>query len=188
MIYNTKFENYINYFIENPLKTWWKCRKYFKRPKISIHFFISPLYNCPYASYKWIGKIIDISCVDVYWKTKYDDIRYERPPYIWVCFFKRFGFSINFNTYFRNEFNEKCNFNEYYWDYLLTYLYRNNDLSKVPTYIGTSKIYKQINPKDDSIKFVDSVVQIVQYSLTKKGIKQLKYNLKSNKHPKHLYN
>lgn len=148
MIYENK---YFKFFIENPLKTWWDARKYFKRPKMSLHFFSSPTYNCPYASYKWIGKILDITSCDVIWKDKYNSPRHERSPYIWVCFFHTFGFSINFRAS-NDYFKEMC-----YWEYLLSYLHYHNDLNKWEKW---SNCYN------------DEVVDTPSYSLNKKGKKE----------------
>ena len=178
-IWNTKFESYINFFIENPIKTWWKCRRYFRFPNMSFHTFTHPMYNCPYGTFKWIGKIIDISIMDVKFKWKYDEIRFERSPYIWICFFGRFGFSINFHYYIKNEFNERELCDYIIWEYLLNYLYKYKSLSKrTPCLLRYSKIYKE---RDNEDKLVPSKYKIplVQYSLTKKGIEQLKKELKN---------
>ncbi len=34
--------SFIHIFVENPLKTWWKARKYFKIPRLHIKFFFAP--------------------------------------------------------------------------------------------------------------------------------------------------
>lgn len=167
VFYNKKFERWINLFIENPFKSWWKARKYFKLPKISIHFFSNPIYNCPYASFKWIGKILDIRSCDVQFKYKYDDIRYEYSPYIWVCFFKRFGFSINFNTYYKDEFGDTQLLDDFYWEYLLNYVYENKSLIEAFGYwYHDSKICKEHK--------VYFLIPIVPESLNKCGLKEFK--------------
>lgn len=179
MIYNKKFCTYINYYIENPFKTIWKARKYFKFPKVTINFFFNLLYNCPYASYKNVGKIFDISCCDVSYKLKYDSIRYERPPYIWICFFRLFGFSINFNKYYYNEFNERMSLDTYYWEYILNFLRYKHLLcySNAYTY---SRIYFLNNfaNTDECVRVNFKYnIPVVQYSLTNKGIERLKNEL-----------
>ena len=179
VMYSGFESKWIHFFIENPFRTWWKVRRYFKMPKLSFHLFTHPVFNCPYATYKWIGNLIDISICDVGWKTKYDEIRFERNPYIWICFFRRFGFSINFYTYYKNEFNEKQPMDDQYWEYLLDYIYRDNNLAKnIPTWVGTSKLYKEVDYETDTFKFKDYIIPVIQYSLTKKGIKKLKEDLK----------
>lgn len=178
-IWNTKFESYIDFFIENPIKTWWKCRKYFRFPNMSFHTFTHPMYNCPYATFKCIGKIIDVSIMDVMFKWKYDEIRFERSPYIWICFFRRFGFSINFHYYIKNEFNEREFCDDEIWEYLLDYLYKYKSLSKcIPHWLRDSKIYKERDKEDKLVPF-KYIIPVVQYSLTKKGIEQLKKELKN---------
>lgn len=176
--FNRKHSKYFNYFIDNPLKSYWKARKYFKFPKVSIHFFTDPVYNCPLASFKRIGSILEVWSCDVMWKTKYNSIRYERSPYIWVCFFKRFGFSINFNVYYKDEFNETQLMDDWYWEYLLEYTENNQKLSEAYSVCyGTSKLYYVWDYQKDEKKYMEYLIPIVKESLNKEGIKQLKKEL-----------
>ncbi len=180
MWWNNHFNKWINICIENPLKTWWKARKYFKRPKALIHFFSNPIYNCPYASLKNIANIVDIDICDVRWKDKYNSPRHECSPYIWVCFFKRFGFSVNWHIWYYDEFNTKCNGDMYYWEYLLDYLYYKKSLKKsYSVWTTISKIYKEItdygdNPNEDVYEPSTIVIPIVAMSLNKNGINKFK--------------
>lgn len=173
--YNKKLEKWFNFYLENPFKTWWKARKYFKRPKISINFFTHPMYNCPYASFKYIGKILDIKSCDVSYKRKYESICFEAAPYIWLCFFKRFGFSINLHTYFRDEFGDIQFLDIYYWEYLLNYLVDKKRLSTAYNVCyGTSRVYLLPDYEKDKYQAMNIPIPVVAGSLTKKGIKQLK--------------
>lgn len=99
-------------------------------PKPRLHLFKNIIYNCPYASYNRVGKIIDIWSSDVMWKDKYDSPRHERDPFIWICFFKTFGFSINFKINYVDEEGKICDGGMYYWEYLLDFLYYRKDLTK----------------------------------------------------------
>ena len=60
--------------MENPLRTWWKVRKWFRIPKPSIYFgsIISGL-PCELPN-KWI----ELHSYDVTWKDKYNKRREER--------------------------------------------------------------------------------------------------------------
>ena len=69
---------------------------------------------------------------DVSWKWKWREIRYEKDPYIWVCFFRKFGFSINYKILYKNELGENTDGGLYYWEYLLRYLYMDNRNLKAP--------------------------------------------------------
>lgn len=122
------FSNWINCYIENPIKTWWKARKYFKRPKMYFHFFLDPIFNCPYVSLNSIAKVLDISVCDVQWKDKFNSPRFERSPYVWICFFRRFGFSIDFHIFYNGYLNKRTNGDMEYWEYLLNYVYYNKTL------------------------------------------------------------
>lgn len=179
MWYNKRFTDWFSFYIENPLYTWKKAKKYFKKPEVSIHFFSNVANNCPYASINCAAKIIDIESTDVLWKDKYKSPRHERSPYIWVCFFKKFGFSINWNIYYYDEFGIKQNGDIYYWEYLLDYLYYHKDLKNYPIWCSLSQIYKKIvkygeTEEEDKYCSIDNVVPVVAMSLNKKGIKELK--------------
>ena len=99
-----------------PLRTWWKVRKYFKRPRLKFYFGPNQVKDAwfdgnkelglepgwlykgkgiyPFASTeflkwhtpKWFPVWIGSS--DIYWKDKYNEPRYERPGYF-VIFFGR---------------------------------------------------------------------------------------------------
>lgn len=181
MWWNKQFNKWINICIEDPLKTWKQAKKYFIKPKCKIYFFSNPIYNCPYMNLNSIAKIIDIMASDVMWKEKYNSSRYERSPYIWVCFFKRFGFSINWHIYYKDEFNQIQNGDSYYWEYLLDYLYFDRILSNAPTWITASLLYSKTeygNTREEDIKIpIDEVIPVVSFSLNKRGIEKLKNEL-----------
>lgn len=117
----------------NPYRTWWKVRKYFKRPKMSLHLFGPKKlgWTIPYTSVRCAGKILTIFCSDVLWVNKDNSPRHERDPYIWVCFFNKFGFSIQFKIKFKDYTGKICDGGMYYWEYLLDYLYYQKDLTKM---------------------------------------------------------
>lgn len=151
----------IGWSIENPLKTWWKARKYFRRPNIEFHWFSHVMGNCPYASLNAVSPIIDVLSRDVMWKWKWNSVRHERDPYIWVCFFKRFGFSINFKIYYNDEYGELRDGGMYYWEYLLDYLYNRHDLTKYDIWGSLKEGYEAYT--------VDTPL----LSLNKKGLKEI---------------
>lgn len=173
MWWNKKFDRWISICIENPLKTWKLAKKYFKKPKIKIHFFTNPIYDCPYMSLNSIAKIIDIEAFDVCWKDKYDSPRHERSPYIWVCFFKKFGFSISWHIYYQDEFDIKQDGDAFYWEFLLDYLYYKKSLKNYPVWTSSSLLYKY---EDDNDVYtpITFVIPVVSMSLNKTGIKELK--------------
>lgn len=183
-IYNMN-NKWISYYITNPLKSWWKARKYFKRPKISFRIYRVRKYSgYPYASYNWIAKILDIHIHDVSWKDKYDSPRHERNPIVWICLFRFIAFTIHFNIYYYNEFGEKQGGDMYYWEYLLEWLYYRQSLTCYSTWIGKSGIYKTIDEygkandgSEDTYKPCQYVVPTVAMSLNKTGIKKLKEEL-----------
>lgn len=179
MLWNKHFNKWINICIENPLKTWSKAKKYFKKPSFKIKFFSDPTFNCPYMSLNRIANLIDISAFDVMWKDKYDTPRHEISPYIWVCFFKKFGFSINWHIYYYDEFNMKQNGDMFYWEYLLDYLYYKKSLKSYPVWTSLSLLYKEIDKyadeeNEDTYKSITTVIPVVSMSLNKKGIEELK--------------
>ena len=179
MWWNKKFNKWINLCLENPLKTWFKAKKYFKRPRCKIHFFINPTYNCPYMNLGNIAKILDIMSCDITWKDKYNSPRHEVSPYIWICFFKKFGFSINWHIYYKDEFNMKQIGDMYYWEYLLDYLYYKKSLKSYSVWTSLSLLYKEIDKyadeeNEDTYKPITTAIPVVSMSLNKKGIEELK--------------
>lgn len=185
--YSSRYsDNYFAWFIENPLKTWWKARKYFKLPKIKPHFHLVYKYkNYPYASYQRIGKILDIWITDVMWKDKYDSPRHERNPLIWICLFRKFAFSITFNVFYLDEFGERQRGDSLYWEYLLNWLIykERKTLRCYSTWVGDSRLYKQVKEYGkeegsvDTYKPLSYVLPCVALSLNKRGIKELKREL-----------
>jgi hypothetical protein len=168
----SSIDKYFSIWIENPLHTWWKARKYFKFPKATFHLFFNPIHNCPYASLNHIGKILSISINDVMWKDKWNSPRFERNPHIWFCFFKKFGFSINFHVEYIDELGLRKDGSDYYWEYLLNFLNYSKDITDVDNWNSTSKIYKEY--KDDKIVYSTYPVPITTFSLTKKGFEKLR--------------
>lgn len=182
MITNRKIAKWIDISIENPFKTWWKARKYFKRPKIKFNiFFIS------YKTHKLRGKLLDIDCWDIRWKDKFDSPRHEISPHISVTLFGKFGFNISSHIYYKDEFGEKQNGDMIYWEYLLEWLYYKKTLRCYSTWTGDSKLYKEKHwgDKDDGSQDTFTpyhyVVPCVAMSLNKRGIKELKRELNEQK-------
>lgn len=190
-------------FIENPLKTWWKARKYFKFPKIKFHkigkwfpkkvhtqfgdYIDDGINYCPYACLDNMGDILSIYSADVMWKDKWDSPRHERNPVIWILFFKRIGFSITFNITYLDEFGKSEFGDMYYWEFLLNYIYYHHNLKEALLASGgwstSSKLWRRISKygsKEDGSKDeyepYPIIIQTQLFSLTKKGFKKLQEN------------
>ena len=69
---------YFNIFLQNPLKTYWKIKKYFKTIKFKISIG---------ASKRNDSKILTIRSYDVSWKDKYNSPSHERNPIIYISIF-----------------------------------------------------------------------------------------------------
>lgn len=183
---NKWYKNLIAISIENPFKTWWKAKKYFKFPDITISYGWQP-YHYPYASSYWRGKILDINIHDIYWKDKFNSPRHERNPLIYFCLFSRLSLWIIFGKKYRDEFGEKQDGSLEYWEYILSHLYysKNKSLKCYSNWTTDSKLYKYIsnygNEEDggkDEYKPHLLVIPVVSMSLNKPGIKELKEELK----------
>lgn len=178
--------NWFHFTIENPLGTWWKARKYFKRPKISFHISKVTTYSgYPYICYKHISKILDVDIHDVWWKDKWNSPRHERNPLIWICLFRKIALCVNFNIYYKDEFDEKVDGDLYYWEYLLKWLYykKKKTLRCYSAWSHDSRLYREVkygkaeDGSEDIIKPFMCVVPTVAMSLNKQGIKELKLEL-----------
>ena len=94
-------------FIDYPLGTYNKIKKYFKYPK--GFFYFGKTVNVPLVF--WIPwNIISIS--DVMWKDKFGSPRFEESPYLLI---NLFGYSFGYIWKFNNE--------DEYWEQALWYLY-----------------------------------------------------------------
>lgn len=173
--------------IENPFKTWWKVRKYFKIPITRFCLFIEKNPNIPiFTTSNQIGKIIDIKIHDILWKDKFNSPRHEANPIIYFCLFKRIGFYLTPTIKYYDEFGEEHNGDMEYWEYILNYLYYNKTktLRKYSCWTRDSELYRQIDKygkkedgSEDSWKPYKYVIPCVAMSLNKQGIKELKREL-----------
>lgn len=135
--------------LENPFKTWWKARQYFKFPKIKI-------------SFNRVNTGLFIKSKDILWKDKFNSPRIVEFPYIKIGLLN-YEIVIEFNHYKINEFGEKEEINYEYWEHLLKYLYYDHSL-KIDSYW---EFYSKIQKKP-----ICSINQI--YYLTKEGLHKLK--------------
>ena len=164
--------------INNPFKTWWKARKYFKKPSIKCHFGLLK-YSFPYANRDYIGKIIDISIQDVMWKDKYNSPRHERNPYVWICLFRLFRFEIGTRINAITETGKVEDRSTFYWEYLLDYLYYSKSLKINQFWEYSSKVYhytkyysNREDGEEDQIVPYKMVIQTPLFSLNKRGLKE----------------
>lgn len=162
----------ISISISNPLKTWWKARKYFKFPKPKISFFCHRPYN---------SKLLEIDIHDLYWKDKWNSPRHEVSPIIYFCIFGMIGFLVTFPIIYINEFGEKENYDLEYWEYLLDYLYYSKSLKLNSWWVTQSKIFNKIDKfgnvedgSEDIVKPINLVIMTHLFSLNKKGLKEFK--------------
>ena len=174
---------YFAWSIENPFKTWWKARKYFKFPNIAIHFSNNK-HSFPYASKFWQGKLLDINIHDVYWKDKYNSPRHERNPLIFIYIL---GLSIWIypKIYKIGEFGNKEDGDIYYWEYLLNYLYYTKTLKLTDIWTYNSKIAKKCiqygnTEEEDKWEYYKLYIPTHLFSLNKKGLKEFKKLYETN--------
>lgn len=102
--------------MENPLKTWWKVRKWFRFPKPSIYF--GPIIDGLPIGFP--NKWIELHCYDVTWKDKYNSPRFEFVPQINLELFKKWQLLLTFQT---------AN-NDVYWETILDIIYYNRSLQQ----------------------------------------------------------
>lgn len=167
-----KNREWISINISNPLKTWWKARKYFKFPKPKITFFCHR--GCRI-------NLIDIDIHDVYWKDKWNSPRHEISPRILFRLFGTIGFIITFPITYINEFGEKENRDMEYWEYLLDYLYYSKSLRIDSWWTRDSRIFtvldkigKAEDGSEDTRKPLTLATPTHLFSLNKRGLKEFK--------------
>lgn len=174
-----KLSKWIDIRIENPFKTWWKARKYFKRPKLCFSTFTSS-----FRSHKKGGRLLEIDCMDVIWKDKFNSPRHEISPYISILLFGKFGIRIDTAIYYGDEFGDRQRGDMEYWEYLLEWLYY-KEQKTLKCYSGwstQSRLYSRVVQWaevaiDDVVEPYPYVVPCVSMFLNKRGIKELKREL-----------
>lgn len=115
--------------INNPFKTWWKAKKYFKRPKIRFNISIhNPINYVKYYARRG-GLFILLDIQDVSWKYKYNDISFEYEPYINIVLFSIFNVNIRFAQNYNNR-----DYTLEYWESILMYVYKNTSLLEALKY------------------------------------------------------
>ena len=125
---------YLNFYWENPLKTYNKVKTVFKPLKRKWQFWYGKQYNN--------AKILDITAFDVIWKMKYDDPRHEYNPRIEVSIFNRLNFRINFVVDDTADVAD-----ESYWEAILTWMYCGKTLAEA---IGESTGWTKYDKETDS--------------------------------------
>jgi hypothetical protein len=176
LLFNNKL---IHISLTDPLRTWKKAKKYFKKPSLSFHFFTNPIYDCPFANLRNMSKILEVWSSDVWWKDKYDSPRFEGNPFIYVCFFKSIGFSICFNVIYIDELGRNKDCSMLYWEYLLDFVYYNRPLSDISTWTFQSRIHKEYiqgkaeDGSEDSYVPMQLAIPTQLFALNKQGLKKL---------------
>lgn len=173
---NRKVSKWIDIAIENPFKTWWKARKYFKRPKLKFSTFFTS-----YRAYKRGGRLLEIECFDIMWKDKFNSPRHEISPHISILLFGKLGFRVDAVIYYNDEFGERQNGDMEYWEYLLDYLYYSKSLKINSWWTRDSRIFtvldkagKAEDGSEDTRKPLTLAIPTHLFSLNKRGLKEFK--------------
>lgn len=170
-------EYFFDICISNPFKTWWKARKYFRRPKLSFQWYFR-------RSIRGRGKILSLHISDIQWKDKYDSPRHEFSPFIEINLLNVIGLHIESKVPYFNEFGEEQDGSVEYWEYLLDWLYYKDrkTLKCYPTWVTQSQLYEKVThwaevAIDDVTEPYPYIIPCVAMSLNKRGIKELKREL-----------
>lgn len=114
--------NLFSFNFVNPLKTYHKARRYFKRPK--CHIYIGKTKRGFPICIDMVGKILNIWCNDIIWKDKFREPRFEYNPSINIEFFRKWQIYIEWGAPVANYKEFWC-LNDCYWEAMLYYLYYN---------------------------------------------------------------
>ena len=109
-------DRYFYLYLKNPLKTYYKIKKYFRPLKIKISTAL-----CKYKD----AKILDICSFDVSWKEKWYSPRHEQNPRIHISIFNFVHIFINFTLGDEESLSDMA-----YWEAALYWLYYNKSLSE----------------------------------------------------------
>ena len=141
------FVNTLNVF--KPLRSWWSARKYFRFP--SIKFMYGKIDDCLsgsiFHSSNNCAKWFDLRFCDVFWKWKYDDVRFEGEPCIKLDLFNKWKFLWIFECP-----NVSYNRNNYmYWESLLDYVYNTKNICKTKSEFGWCSYISDGNGNEDKV-------------------------------------
>lgn len=180
--------------LQCPFGTWWKARKYFKKPKFKFYFGPMWKYNGKvktkfgeYDDYEYKGGYwpaasteflkwhtpkwfpIHIASWDIGWKDKYNTPRYERPGYFIIFFgrdyHKHWQFSM---TVTAPDFfcNNDCTIEDHDDNYWESMLW----------YLHYADTYNTLNNKRDIVKARNSMMKQHWSSMQQNDIKEFKIN------------
>ena len=146
-LFNYHSGEYFNWFINNPLRTYWKVKKYFK--PMTLHWYIGSKLMSPLPPYGYCAKILDIYSTDVIWKDKYNTPRHEYDPCISITLFNKWCIG----CYWKFELNNQ-DYSMQYWESILDYLYYDytNPIKAVDNNIWENCITKERTPVREFLK------------------------------------
>lgn len=130
---------WIDWYWENPLKTYNKIKKYFRPIK---------------TKYQWTfgfsnkAKLLELNAFDVTWKSKWDEPRHEYNPRI---FFSLFNYIHLYIEWTLKEKDSMCDM--VYWEAALWWLYFNKSLPKAIDAISGWQDYNKETNTYENIKF-----------------------------------
>lgn len=181
-------------YLQCPFRTWWKARKYFKKPKFKFYFGPMWKYNGKvktkfgeYDDYEYKGGYwpaasteflkwhtpkwfpIHIVSWDIGWKDKYNTPRYERPGHFIIFFgrdyHKHWQFSM---TVTAPDFfcNNDCTIEDHDDNYWESMLW----------YLHYADTYNTLNNKRDIVKARNSMMKQHWSSMQQNDIKEFKIN------------
>lgn len=123
----TKIELWNEY--HNPFNPYWKVRKIFKRPK--CHFMCgTKIWFFGLILRQHLNPIIAFHTSSLGWKWKYEEVRHEWDPYIYICLFRKYQFIWIFNWVNKKDEDSTVR-SMATWEAILDYLYNNKTLDQV---------------------------------------------------------
>lgn len=118
------FRYYSPIYIDNIfrcIETYWKCRKIYKFPKISVSKSKGTWFNDLFST----CRLFSIISFDIMWKWKWDEVTFEDSPRMYITFLGKYQITLYFNSPIK-EVDENT-----YWESMLNYLYMyNKDLKE----------------------------------------------------------
>lgn len=126
-----KLKTWVECFNEynNPFMPYWKVRKIFKRPK--CHFMYgTQIWFFGLILRQYLNPIFSFRTSALGWKWKYDEVRHEWDPYIYICLFRKYQFIWVFNWVDKNDKDSGVR-SMATWEAILDYLYNNKTIEQV---------------------------------------------------------
>lgn len=108
---NWNFLRLIKISVENPLKEWFQCKKYFIMPKLKLGFAQRNWHEGP------VYKLLEVYSRSLFYKDKFGMLEYENDPYVEITLLGCITIHLSISAPEKVDSEDIC-----YWEGILSYI------------------------------------------------------------------